>query len=243
MSPRLQPEQSEASAEANSAYFLQHLREYRDSIASIDTYRTLHDFISRKVKGVNELLDVGNGGVFDYEVAQVGTITAVDLFLGDLPSDIIAKYFPENVKMRQGSALSIPEDDCKFDMVLMVMLLHHLTGANSRSSWLNARQALKEARRVLKPGGRLLVVESCVPTWFFQLEKPALWLVSRLTRTIFSHPITLQFPAEMIENELRCRFGAVQISAIRKGKFVLQFGIKTPSFLTPVMVFAFEATK
>src|SRR4051794_26250570 len=83
-------EQSKASAAANAAYFLQHLRDYRESIASIDTYRTLHDFISKKVMGVNELLDVGNGGVFDYDVSQVGRVTAVDLFLGDLPAEIVA---------------------------------------------------------------------------------------------------------------------------------------------------------
>lgn len=95
---------------------------------------------------------------------------------------------------------------------------------------------------MLKPGGRLLVVESCVPGWFFRLEKPALWILSRLTRTIFSHPITLQFPAAMIEHELRKKSDEVLVTAIPKGRFILQFGIKTPSFLTPVRLFAFDVT-
>jgi hypothetical protein len=72
--------QSEISAAANATYFLEHLQDYHDSIATIDTYRTLHDFISKQVEGVNELLDVGNGGVFAYDTSRVGSITAIDLF-------------------------------------------------------------------------------------------------------------------------------------------------------------------
>src|SRR6266568_2609153 len=103
--------QSEISAAANATYFLEHLREYHHSIASIDTYRIFHDFISKKLEGVHELLDVGNGGVFAYDTSRVGSITAIDLFLGDLPPDIIAAYFPKNARARQGSALAIPERD------------------------------------------------------------------------------------------------------------------------------------
>lgn len=235
--------QSETSAAANAAYFLEHLREYHDSVATIDTYKTLHDFVSKEVEGVNELLDVGNGGVFAYDTSRIGTITAVDLFLEDLPPEIIRTYFPENARARQGSALALPADDDTFDMVLMVMLLHHLTGTDWQSSWRNTCQALQEGWRVLKPGGRLLVIESCVPRWFFQFEKPALRLLSLFARTLFSHPITLQFPAAMIADELRKRFESVQASPIPKGKFVLQFGIKTASFLTPVVPFAFSARK
>jgi ubiquinone/menaquinone biosynthesis C-methylase UbiE len=235
--------QSEVSAAANAAYFLQHLREYHDSVAAIDTYKTLHNFISKEVEGVSELLDVGNGGVFAYDTSPVGSITAIDLFLEDLPPEIIKTYFPENARALRGSALALPANDNTFDMVLMVMLLHHLTGPDWQSSWRNTCQALQEAWRVLKPGGRLLVVESCVPGWFFRLEKPALWILSRLTRTIFSHPITLQFPAAMIARELRKKSDEVQVTAIPKGRFILQFGIKTPSFLTPVQLFAFDVTK
>jgi SAM-dependent methyltransferase len=235
--------QSETSAAANTAYFLKHLREYHDSVATIDTYRTLHDFVSEKVVGVNKLLDVGNGGVFAYDTSQVGSITAIDLFLEDLPPNVIATYFPKNARARQGSALALPENDGTFDMVLMVMLLHHLTGTDWQSSWRNLRQAVQEGWRVLKPGGRLLIIESCVPRWFFQFEKPALWVLSRFAKSIFSHPITLQFPAVMIADELRHNFSRVQVSVIPRGKFVLQFGIKVPSFLTPVMIVAFDAKK
>jgi SAM-dependent methyltransferase len=235
--------QSEASVASNASYFLEHLSEYHESVRDIDTYKTLHQFISKKVAGVGELLDIGNGGVFDYDTSRVGSITAIDLFLGELPPDVVAKYFPKNSRLVQGTALALPERDAKFDMVLMVMLIHHLTSTDWRLSWENARMALDEAWRVLKPGGRLLIVESCVPWWFFNLEKPALWLLSRSIKSIFSHPITLQFPPDMIKAELEIKASKIKVTKIPKGQFILQFGFKMPSFLTPAMPFAFEAIK
>ena len=235
--------QSNASVAANVSYFLEHLSEYRDSVQNIDTYKTLHQFISKEVAGVGELLDIGNGGVFDYDTSQVRSITAVDLFLGELPPNVVAKYFPHNCRLIQGSALALPERDGRFDMVLMVMLIHHLTSTDWRSSWENARLALDEAWRVLKPGGRLLIVESCVPWWFFRFEKPTLWFLSRCVKSIFSHPITLQFPVSMIKTALEKKTSKVKITEIPKGKFILQFGFKIPSFLTPAVPFAFEAIK
>src|SRR5260370_13276830 len=77
--------QSEVSVASNVSYFLGHLSEYHASVANIDTYKTLHQFISKEVAGVDELLDIGNGGVFDYETSGVRSITAIDLFLCDLP--------------------------------------------------------------------------------------------------------------------------------------------------------------
>jgi hypothetical protein len=47
----------------------------------------------------------------------------------------------------------------------------------------------------------------------------------------------------MIKAELEKKTDKVKMTEIPKGKFVLQFGFKVPSFLTPAMPFAFEAIK
>ena len=75
------------------------------------------------------------------------------------------------------------------------------------------------------------------------MEKPALWLLSRSFKSIFSHPITLQFPARMIKAELGKKTNKVKATEVPKGKFVLQFGFKVPSLLTPAVPFLFEAIK
>ena len=235
--------QSEASIAANREYFLEHLREYEGLVSQIDTYATIRRFISGRIAGLDNLLDVGNGGVFDYDTTRVGRITAIDLFLGDLPPEFINRYFPKNVSLRAGSALALPEPDGKFDCVLMAMLLHHLTGSNWRECLTNVERALAEGWRVLKPGGRLLIVESCIPQWFFTIEKPAFWVVSRLLKNVFSHPITFQFPVRMIADTLRRISDSLELISIPKGKQILQFGIKVPSFVTPVELYAIEAKK
>jgi len=56
------------------------------------------------------------------------------------------------VHFRTGAAQSLPHSDGTFDAVLMTVMLHHLP----RKVRLDA---VIEARRVLKPGGRLFVVE------------------------------------------------------------------------------------
>lgn len=49
-------------------------------------------------------------------------------------------------------AQSLPFPDARFDMVLSTVMLHHLPRAGRA-------QAIREARRVLRPGGRVLVVD------------------------------------------------------------------------------------
>ena len=235
--------QSAASLSANVSYFLSNIQEYQANVSTIDTYRRISGFISRKLSGVSDLIDIGNGGVFDYDTSLPTSITAVDLFLDDLTPELLQKYFPANARARQGSALALPEPDGQFDMALMVMLLHHLAGRDWRTSWQNAERAIDEAWRVLRPDGRLLIVESCVPWWFFQIEKPSFLILSNLVRSVLSHPITFQFPVEMIADHLRKRSPHVTIERIAKGKYVLQFGVKIPSMFTPIQIWGIEAHK
>jgi ArsR family transcriptional regulator len=56
----------------------------------------------------------------------------------------------ENVELRRGEVESLPIDDDALDVALAVLVLHHLP---------DPAAALQEAARVLKPGGRLLVVD------------------------------------------------------------------------------------
>jgi ubiquinone/menaquinone biosynthesis C-methylase UbiE len=55
-----------------------------------------------------------------------------------------------NVRTEQGAAERLPFDDGSFDWVVSRMSAHH---------WRNLPRALKEVRRVLKPGGRVLFID------------------------------------------------------------------------------------
>jgi ubiquinone/menaquinone biosynthesis C-methylase UbiE/DNA-binding transcriptional ArsR family regulator len=56
----------------------------------------------------------------------------------------------DNVDLRRGELEALPIDDGRLDAATMMMVLHHLA---------EPRKALGEAARVLKPGGRLLLVD------------------------------------------------------------------------------------
>ena len=59
-----------------------------------------------------------------------------------------------NILTRQGMAQALPFQDASFDFVCTRYSAHH---------WTEIRTALIEARRVLKPGGGLIMIDTCAP--------------------------------------------------------------------------------
>ena len=57
---------------------------------------------------------------------------------------------PDNVDLRQGTLEALPIGDGEVDVALLVLVLHHVP---------DPARALAEAARVLRPGGRLVVVD------------------------------------------------------------------------------------
>lgn len=234
------PEQTNASVAKNISFFGRHRDEYDKNIQELDTYKAIRGSINEAIQGIDRLLDIGNGGVFDYETSIVGSIVALDLFLNDLPASFTC---PPNVILRTGSALAIPEPDESFDGVLIAMLIHHLIGRTVKESIDNIHRVVREAFRVLRPGGRLIIVESCVPRWFYVFERTVFPFSAPLINAILPHPATLQYPCFLIGSIVEKHNPAIEVSRIRKGRYVLQFGYKFPSVLTPAQPYRFVAYK
>jgi len=221
--------QDETSAVQNEEFFAQDM--YREYVAELDSYHLIHEAVTKEVAGTELLLDVGNGGVFEYETGQVEKIVAVDLFLDRLPDD----RFPANVEARKGDALALDEPDNTYDAVLEAFLYHHLVGPKPRDMEENTRRAVSEAARVLKPGGRLIVAESCVPAWFYAVElmmfRPLSWLAK--TPLLGGHPATIQLTAGRLHDVIAEELEIESDYRIPKGRWMTQFGRKWPTALTP----------
>src|SRR5438477_12808489 len=89
----------------------------------LECYRHIKKIVERELRGVGDLLDVGNGGFFNYDTALVGHATAVDLFLRDGAGPT------SNSTFRKGSFLELPFAEASFDCVLQQNVFHHVTGS------------------------------------------------------------------------------------------------------------------
>ena len=232
MSP-VETGQDEKSASLNAEFFAR--EGYGERVAKLDQYARIREAIDREVDGISSLLDVGNGGVFEYDTGRVGSIVAVDLFLDQIPKESL----PPNVEAKRGDALALDEADGTYDAVLEAFLYHHLVGERPEDSVTNTRRAIAEAERTLKPGGRLIVAESCVPPWFYGVEQVAYRGLVQLAKTplLGGHPATLQLTFDLLVELVGERFEIERAYQVPAGRWTTQFGRRWPIALTPARAF------
>ena len=200
--------------------------QYMENQARLECYQNIQLVVEHELRGVGELLDVGNGGFFNYDTSLVEHVTAVDLFLPDGPGPT------PNSSLRPGSLLELPCPDQSFDCVLEQNVFHHVTGSNVRENHANLDRCLREMYRCLSPGGKAVIIESTVNPVFYLFEvlvfKPALFVKRG------GHPVTFQFtPRQIIRSGLECGFKLEEFTFIPRGMFLLQLGYKWPTILTP----------
>lgn len=212
---------------------------YQKNIANIDTYKILYNEITKYLLDTNKLLDIGHGGSFDYDTNQIKEITGLDL---DEMIDL--KSLPNNIKLEVGSALDIPINLKNFETTLFVMLLHHLIGQNVNQNLINLNKCISECKKTLKENGKIIIVESCVPKWFYTIEKVLFKPTSYFINKFLKHPPAFQYTKEIIVETLEKNdFKNIKYKKIKQGKFILQYGFKFPSILTPVETVIFTANR
>lgn len=104
------------------------------------------------------VLDLGCGaGHVSFQVAALaGEVVAYDLSqqMLDVVASAAAERGLDNIRTRQGVAEKLPFDDGEFDFVFSRYSAHH---------WRDVGQALREVRRVLKPGGAVCFIDVAAP--------------------------------------------------------------------------------
>lgn len=158
--------------------------------AHLEHYAHVKRIVERELRGVRNLLDIGNGGFFNYDTRLVGRATAVDLFLQSGPGP------HPNTAFVAGSLLDLPFPDGSFDCVLLQNVFHHVTGPSVAENFRNLRRGMAEIGRCLAPGGKAVIIESTVPRWFSLVEKVAYRPLLAVKKG--GHPVTFQFTPEQL---------------------------------------------
>ena len=109
-------------------------------------------------RGGERVLDVGCGAghtalCFAPHVAEVVALDLTDAMLEQTRS-LAASRGLANLRCERGDAHALPFEDASFDLVTCRVCAHHFARPG---------RAVREAARVLRPGGRYLLVDSVVP--------------------------------------------------------------------------------
>jgi len=114
-----------------------------------------------KLRPGTNILDAATGtGLIAISIAKVLSgnckilgIDITDEMLEKAKANIKAESLDDVISLKKASAENIPSDDNAYDLVVCSLALHHM----------NVRKTLREFVRVLKPKGRIVVVDVCAP--------------------------------------------------------------------------------
>jgi arsenite methyltransferase len=119
-----------------------------------------------KLRGDEHIVDLGCGrGAVLLMAAQhltTGRAVGVDLWrtvdqsgnsMEATQRNAVAEGVADRVELRTGDMTALPFEDNSFDVVLSSLAIHNIKGGLGRE------KAISEAVRVLRPGGRLLIVD------------------------------------------------------------------------------------
>jgi ubiquinone/menaquinone biosynthesis C-methylase UbiE len=159
-----------ARAAAAQAYFRRHAAEW-DRIRKLHVTDAAVEGAIRAAlddKPFRSLLDLGTGTgrmleMFGQTIERgLGLDLSLDMLL--LARDRLERAGLKNCSVRQGDIYDLPLADDAFDVVILHQVLHFLD---------DGARAIHEAARVLRPGGRLLVVDFAPHEQEFLREKYA----------------------------------------------------------------------
>lgn len=146
-----------------------------------------------ELRAGERVLDVGAGtGASTVHFIDEGAYAVgVDISLGMLAAGRLAR---PAVPLLAGDALALPFRDAAFDAVTISFALRNVV---------DPRAALRELRRIARPGGRLVVCEFSVPTNAAFRTVYLSYLVRALptvARLVSSNPVAYEYLAESIQD-------------------------------------------
>ena len=110
-----------------------------------EVFKAEMDYLFQQLRGVKDVLSIGCGpAIIEAGLAELGfSVTGLDI------SEEALGQAPDNIRKKAGSAEKMDFSESSFDAVIYVASLQFIE---------KYKQALKQTARVLKPGGKVLVM-------------------------------------------------------------------------------------
>ena len=220
---------------------------YKEFILTRDFVSSLRGMIIPLLRG--SVLDIGSGCVADFQDGPFDLYIAMDISLGMLMG------LSEKGKARAvcGDATALPFGEGSFDVLIFRAVLHHLSpnGMPERGMNERMRQVFSEAKKLLRPDGRVLVVEPCLPLLLEGLEEMFSPLIRWIMR-LLGLPYVFIFSSRRLSSLLREeRWDSVQVRPVqgagKKWDWIIPIlglpFLKIPRWLSPSKVYLIEAVK
>lgn len=227
------------SNDSQKEYFKEITDTYRiGNEANIDLLINLRNSVSNFIKG--DVLDIGNGGLINFDVDKASSITLADIVIEPIKNPKIVKdrtlvYLDESyrkiLKFTEADVLNLPFNDKSFDNVLMFNVAHHLSVETSKDSISNINYAIDGIKRVLRDDGIFLIWETC-PSFFAKIIQKLcynffFWLFKK-----FNKPIPYFLDKKQIIDLLEKKeFKLIMVKEIEWGKRV--YSPIFPGFVPP----------
>jgi len=163
-----------AHLEAGSQAFFEEVERYR-----FDKLHYLPNYVDYQAFAGQSVLDIGCGLGTDLSLFASGSANTTGIDVSTTAIDFAQKNFawrnlPANFQQMDGEALSF--DDNQFDFVYCHTVLHFTP---------NPAAIVKEIQRVLKPGGRALLMTINRHSWLYALHKLAGMKIDYLDAPVF----------------------------------------------------------
>jgi cyclopropane fatty-acyl-phospholipid synthase-like methyltransferase len=219
----------DASSVASNAEFFADNAGYKQAQKQLELYRFIALAATHETAHARALLDIGNGGLFEYPIDHIPRVVAIDVFV---EADFATRY--PGVEWRQMSALEMEFSE-RFDTVIAINTLHHVIGPSVEGTHANLREFMRRAEACLEPDGKVVIIESTMPRWFVRLHTLVFRPVLKLWP--LTHPPTFQFHfRDIIEAAEAAGFELRELTFIPKTSDFIFLGRQIKPWMAPIRV-------
>jgi len=219
---------SNSNIKETQAYFDTNPKHVKNAVEEYPImYREAAEQIDKHSHG--NVLDIGSGGVINYNTEKIQT-----LFLADIASANKERAKEKGIVISADMRmLGIKKNT--MDCVVIQHLLHHLADNTLEKSLQNLTKGINESYRVLKQGGKLLIIEGLVPLPLDLLQRALFDINKHLYKAFFNFPMVLQYSEHKVINELKnAGFIIEQKETIKDGTVLPIFGMNIPRRFIPL---------